>query len=143
MPMARDHGIEKWLRRQKNSAASVLVLTWERVTRRPIFFDVLRVHGVRQRAPGGADLQPEDARAFYFFLPEPRVGCHAVSFRFGAAAITLIFSFLGFFVSRLPLCWPFAMSNSLGFEDCAKRIWDWKTRSRKDRQMGEARRDRI
>jgi hypothetical protein len=52
-------------------------------------------------------------RSFYFFLPEARDGCHAASFRLGAAAITLIFSFLGFLSSRLPLCWPLAISISL------------------------------
>jgi hypothetical protein len=51
---------------------------------------------------------------FYFFLSEAKVGCHAAAFRLGAAAITLIFSFFGFLASRLPLCWPFAMSISLG-----------------------------
>jgi len=39
----------------------------------------------------------------------------AAAFRLGAAAITFIFSFLGFLASRLPLCWPFAMSLPLGF----------------------------
>ena len=63
----------------------------------------------------------DDARSFYFFFPESKVGCHAVPFRLAAAAITLIFSFLGFLASRLPLCWPLAMSNSLGFGDCANR----------------------
>ena len=38
----------------------------------------------------------------------------AAAFRLGAAAITFIFSFLGFLVSRLPLCWPFDMSTPLG-----------------------------
>src|SRR4051795_13090293 len=50
----------------------------------------------------------------YFFLPELRVGCHPAVFWLGAAAITLIFSFLGFLASRLPLCSPLAMSISLG-----------------------------
>ena len=50
----------------------------------------------------------------YFFLPEPKVGCQPAPFWLGAAAITLIFSFLGFLVSRLPLCSPLAMSISLG-----------------------------
>jgi hypothetical protein len=43
------------------------------------------------------------------------------AFRLGAAAITLILSFLGFLASRLPLGWPFAMSVSLGFEDHVNR----------------------
>jgi hypothetical protein len=51
---------------------------------------------------------------FYFFLSEAKVGCHAAAFRLGAAAITFILSFFGFLASRLPLCWPFAMSISLG-----------------------------
>jgi len=42
--------------------------------------------------------------ANYFFLPEAKVGCQAEGLRFGAAAITLFFSFLGFLASRLLLC---------------------------------------
>jgi hypothetical protein len=49
----------------------------------------------------------------YFFLPEPNVGCHPAAFWLGAAAIVLIFSFLGFLDSRLPRCSPLAMSISL------------------------------
>ena len=58
----------------------------------------------------------EASRSFYFFLPDPSVGCHpaAVPFWLGAAAIVFIFSFLGFFFSRLLLCSPLAMSSSLG-----------------------------
>src|SRR3954468_20169941 len=48
----------------------------------------------------------------YFFLPEPKVGCQPAPFWLGAAAMTLIFSFLGFLVSRLLLCSPLAMSIS-------------------------------
>ena len=54
------------------------------------------------------------SRQFYLFLADARVGCHAAAFWLGAAAITLIFSFLGFFCSRLLLCWPLAISISLG-----------------------------
>jgi hypothetical protein len=52
---------------------------------------------------------------FYFFLPDSRFGCHptAEPFWLGAAAIVLIFSFLGFFFSRLLLCSPLATSTSL------------------------------
>ena len=46
----------------------------------------------------------------YFLLSEAGVGCHAAAFWLGAAAITLIFGFLGFLASRLPLCSPLAMS---------------------------------
>src|SRR5258708_30051905 len=53
--------------------------------------------------------------ARYFFLPEPKVGCHPAVFWLGAAAMVLIFSFLGFLVSRLPFCSPLAMSISLGY----------------------------
>src|SRR5581483_7744811 len=67
----------------------------------------------------------------------------AAAFWLGAAAITLIFSFLGFLASRLPLCWPFDMSISSGFGGCADRTRDWKTRDRRDCATGEARRDRI
>src|ERR1700760_3974301 len=56
----------------------------------------------------------------------------AAVFRLGAAAITFIFSFLGFLASRLPLCWPFAMSIPLGFEDCANRARDWKTPNQRE-----------
>ena len=49
----------------------------------------------------------------YFFLPEPKVGRQPAPFWLGAAAITLIFSFLGFLASRLLLCSPLAMSTSL------------------------------
>lgn len=52
------------------------------------------------------------AAAGYFFLV-PDSGCHAPIVRLGAAAITLGFSFLGFLASRLPLCWPLAMTSSL------------------------------
>ena len=49
----------------------------------------------------------------FFFLPEAKVGCHPVVFWLGAAAIDLIFSFLGFLDSRLPFCSPLAKSISL------------------------------
>lgn len=56
---------------------------------------------------------------FYFFFPESKVGCHAAAFWLGAAAIVLIFCFLGFLDSRLLLCSPLAMSISLGLMmDC-------------------------
>jgi len=53
----------------------------------------------------------------YFFLPEPKVGCQPAPapFWLGAAAITLILSFLGFLASRLLLYSPLAMSISLDF----------------------------
>ncbi len=58
----------------------------------------------------------EVSRSFYFFLPDPNVGCHPADapFWLGAAAIVFIFSFLGFFFSRLLLCSPLAMSSSTG-----------------------------
>src|SRR5947209_295790 len=49
----------------------------------------------------------------YFFLPGAKLGCHAAAFWLGAAAMILIFSFLGFLTSRLPRCSPLAMSISL------------------------------
>src|SRR5258706_8736702 len=49
----------------------------------------------------------------YFFLPEAKVGCHPAVFWLGAAAIVLIFSFLGFLDSRLPFFSPLAMPISL------------------------------
>lgn len=50
----------------------------------------------------------------YFFLPDAKPGCHPAAFWLGAAAIVLIFSFLGFLASRLPFCSPLAMSISFG-----------------------------
>ena len=59
----------------------------------------------------------------YFFLPDdPRVGCHAPAFWLGAAAIALIFSFLGFLASRLLLCWRLAMSTSLGLSAAVNNV---------------------
>jgi len=40
----------------------------------------------------------------YFFVVDAKAGRKAATVRLGAAAVTLIFSFLGFLVSRLPLC---------------------------------------
>jgi hypothetical protein len=50
---------------------------------------------------------------YYFFLPEPKAGCHPPVFMLGAATMVLIFSFLGFLASRLPFCLPLAMLISL------------------------------
>ncbi len=50
---------------------------------------------------------------YYFFLLEPKAGCHAPAFMLGAAASVLTFSFLGFLASRLPFCLPLAMPISL------------------------------
>ena len=65
-----------------------------------------------QRCPHSGS--SDSASHFYFFLPDARFGCHpaAAPFWLGAAAIVLIFSFLGFFFSRLLLCSPLAMSTS-------------------------------
>jgi hypothetical protein len=51
--------------------------------------------------------------AGYFFLSARISGCHVPILRLGAAAITFGFSFFGFLASRLPLCWPLAMTSSL------------------------------
>src|SRR5215475_14010031 len=57
----------------------------------------------------------DSASHFYFFLPDARFGCHpAAAPLWLGAAIVLIFSFLGFFFSRLLLCSPLAMSVSSG-----------------------------
>jgi hypothetical protein len=48
----------------------------------------------------------------YFFLPDAKPGCHPAAFWLGAAAIVLIFSFLGFLASRLLRCSPLAISIS-------------------------------
>jgi hypothetical protein len=69
-------------------------------------------------APAIKGVRPKARRmltsaARYFFLPEPKVGCHPAVFWLGAAAMVLIFSFFGFLVSRLPFCSPLAMSISL------------------------------
>jgi hypothetical protein len=55
----------------------------------------------------------------YFFFPEPKLGCHPAVFWLGAAAMVLIFSFLGFLDSRLPFCSPLAMSLSSRFSTLA------------------------
>jgi hypothetical protein len=51
---------------------------------------------------------PKQIVRFYFFLPDPKVGCQpaVAPFWLGAAAIVLTFSFFGFFDSRLPLAMP-------------------------------------
>ena len=122
--------------------------------------DMREKHGCRcppalfelRRTRRSSGLHASLARACYFGLAEPKLGCHAWSFRLGAAAITLILSFLGFLASRLPFCWPFATWISLGFENSAngmQRRPDQKTRSdkpvRKYRwpSAGEVRPDRI
>ena len=66
------------------------------------------------RPNGLPDNASDDAS--YFFLPEAKVGCHAEAFWLGAAAITLIFSFLGV---GLPVPSLLAVSrvDILGFED--------------------------
>jgi hypothetical protein len=51
--------------------------------------------------------------AGYFFLSARMSGCHVPILRLGAAAITFGFSFFGFLASRLPFCWPLAMTSSL------------------------------
>jgi hypothetical protein len=58
---------------------------------------------------------PKRAACFYFFLPDPDVGCQpdAAPFWLGAAAIILTLSFFGFLDSRLPFCSPLAMPFSL------------------------------
>jgi hypothetical protein len=49
----------------------------------------------------------------YFRLLEPTLGCRLPTpFWLGAAAIVLIFSFFGFFASRLLRCSPLAMAVS-------------------------------
>src|SRR6476469_5485965 len=57
---------------------------------------------------------PQSAPMF-LVLPDPNDGCQpaAVPFWIGAAAIVLIFSFFGFFASRLPFCSRLAMTFSL------------------------------
>ena len=53
---------------------------------------------------------------FYFFLPDPKVGCQpaVAPFWLGAAAIVLTFSFFGFLDSRLPFFSPLATLFSTG-----------------------------
>src|SRR6266511_6198139 len=88
--------------------------------------------------PKGSEMGQPRSRGIrhYFFLPEPRVGCQPAPFWLGAAAITLIFSFLGFLVSRLLLCSPLAMSISLGFDGYAgiSSVTDRRCRKRGDDQ---------
>jgi hypothetical protein len=74
--------------------------------------------GVHPRKPtiAGHNLErpPRFNRFPYFFLPDPKLGCHPAAdpFWLGAAAIILTFSFFGFLDSRLLL----AMRCS--FRDC-------------------------
>jgi hypothetical protein len=51
---------------------------------------------------------PKQIVRFYFFLPDPKLGCQpaVAPFWLGAAAMVLTFSFFGFFDSRLPLAMP-------------------------------------
>jgi hypothetical protein len=75
---------------------------------------------------------PDNAERFqpfrrYFFLPDAKLGCHPAVFWLGAAAIVLIFSFLGFLASRLPFCSPLAMSISLGLVRMQSLIGGWAT----------------
>src|ERR1700759_294610 len=57
-------------------------------------------------------MQALSQRCYFFF---PKLGCHPAVFWLGAAAIVLIFSFLGFLDSRLPFCSPLAIGFSLEF----------------------------
>jgi hypothetical protein len=61
------------------------------------------------------EIGPPKRADVYLVLPDPNVGCQpaAVPFWLGAAAIVLIFSFFGFFASRLPFCSRLAMTFSL------------------------------
>lgn len=106
--------------------------------------DMREKHGCRcppalfelRRTRRSSGLHASLARACYFRLAEPMVGCHASTFRLGAAAITLILSFFGFLASRLPFCWPFATWVSLGFENSADRM----QRRRPDQKNSSGRR---
>src|ERR1700752_3245418 len=71
------------------------------------------------------DNASDDASHFYFLLPSAKVGCHPAPFWLGAAAMTLIFFFLGFLTSRLLLCWPLAMSISLGLRTTQIEMQNW------------------
>jgi hypothetical protein len=63
---------------------------------------------LRQRVYTQKNGPPKRTVHFYFFLPNPNVGCQpaAEPFWLGAAAIVFIFSFFGFLDSRLPLDSP-------------------------------------
>jgi hypothetical protein len=69
---------------------------------------VLAMQHKQQRMSGAKS----EAGRLYFFLPDPKFGCHPVAppFWLGAAAIVLIFSFLGFLDSRLPFFSPLAIA---------------------------------
>jgi hypothetical protein len=58
--------------------------------------------------PHSGSAQAKSHEPLLFPLPDARFGCHpaAAPFWLEAAAIVLIFSFLGFFFSRLLLCSP-------------------------------------
>src|SRR5579859_1774105 len=90
---------------------------WYHMAHRFCWDRAARQRTVRSNAFDSSNQCQSDAdvsRRRYFFLPDAKLGCHATVFWLGAAAITLIFCFLGFFASRLPLCSPFAMLASLG-----------------------------
>jgi hypothetical protein len=80
---------------------------------------------------GSPDNASDDASHFYFLLPSAKVGCHPAPFWLGAAAMTLIFFFLGFLASRLLLCCPFAMSISLGLRTTQIEMQNWSIRNQK------------
>jgi hypothetical protein len=62
---------------------------------------------------------PRGGARYYFFFPDPMVGCQpdAAPFWLWAAAIVLIFSFFGFLDSRLPFCSPLACRSLLLVDD--------------------------
>src|SRR6516162_5457838 len=85
----------------------------------------------RTRIYGSPNSASDDASHFYSLLPSAKVGCHPVPFWLGAAAMTLIFFFLGFLASRLLLCWPLAMSISLGLRTTQIECRSGQVRSQK------------
>src|SRR3954447_5694443 len=66
--------------------------------------DRTRARAVRSGNSGGAIRRPRGTWR-YFLLPKPAAS-PPTPFWLGAAAIVLIFSFFGFFFSRLPFCSP-------------------------------------
>lgn len=83
----------------------------------PIILNASAMAGMQSHAGthpcAGVRSLPATLDPCYFFLPDAKPGCHPDVFWLGAAAIVLIFSFLGFLTSLFPRCSPLAMPISL------------------------------
>jgi hypothetical protein len=71
------------------------------------------------RINGPPDNASDPVSHFYFFLPSAKAGCHPAPFWLGAAAMTLIFFFLGFLAFPIASLLTFGHVDLLGFENDA------------------------